>query len=74
MRRSLVLIPTTLIGLLLMAAPALAAEKEAAASEGDLALGLILALVIGSVMGLVVFIDANAGGEGEDLPAPPREH
>lgn len=72
MRRSFVLLPATLLGLLLLAAPALAAEETAAADD-NLALGMILALILGSIMGLIVFVDANSGTTDE-VPSPPREH
>ena len=68
MRRRLALLTTTIIGLLLVAGPALAAgeEGEAAtekAAEFGLWDGLIYAAIGAVVFGLFVFFDSYAGAE-----------
>jgi uncharacterized membrane protein len=61
--RRLALLATVVTGLLLVAAPALAAEEaEAAAVEGQWT-GLMYALVAGVIMGVLVFVDVVVGAD-----------
>lgn len=63
MRRRLALLTTLVIGLLLVAVPALAAEEaEAAATEGQWT-GLVYALVAGIIFGTLVFVDVVVGSD-----------
>lgn len=62
----------TIATLMVIAVPAFAASEDSPAAGG--AGGLVMALILGVLVGLVIFIDVFTAGEPDPMPAPPREH
>ena len=66
MRRRLAVLPVLVLGLLLVAVPAIAASEESEkVEEFGMWDGLIYATIAAVVMGLVAFFDAYAGASDD---------
>lgn len=68
MRRRFALLSTLVLALLLIAAPALAAEngEQAGGSGDDLWTGLIYAFFAGLLLGIIAFVDSTTGSNSLD--------
>ncbi|MDX1657878.1 MAG: hypothetical protein R3343_03570 [Nitriliruptorales bacterium] len=62
------------IGALLTAVPAYAAQGSEDGPVVGSAEGLLVALIVGGLVGLIVFVDVFTGEGPEDMPELPREH
>ena len=67
-------VAVTALAVLLVAAPAFAAEegKESPIVGGPD--GLVMGLILGGLIGLIIFVDVFTGEGPDEMPELPREH
>lgn len=66
MRRRLAILSTLVLGLLLVAGPAFAADGGGAGEGEGLWTGLIYSAIAGTILGIVAFVDTTTGSNALD--------
>lgn len=66
MRRLMAVLTASVLSLLLLAGPALAADASEGSGDDDLWRGLIYAAIAGTILGVIAFIDSTTGDNALD--------